>query len=122
ERAAGQRRPSGMAAEVALSSNPTPVCLWRIAAMRGSLLVLSLAFPWLVQNNQPSLADDKSAAKDGYVTIFNGKNLDGWHISAKTGHSGKSKNKTGGKWVALDGALVGSQDIPGNGGIIITDK
>jgi hypothetical protein len=58
----------------------------------------------------------------GFVKIFDGKTLDGWKISAKTGHSGASKNKSGGRWVVEDGAIVGSQDIPGNGGIIITEK
>ncbi|HEY1603471.1 MAG TPA: DUF1080 domain-containing protein [Pirellulales bacterium] len=61
--------------------------------------------------------DDK-----GFATIFDGKNLDGWHVSAETGHSGKSKHKSGGRWVVEDGAITGSQDIPGNGGIILTDK
>src|SRR5207247_6391547 len=65
---------------------------------------------------------DEKPKDDGFVAIFDGKTLDGWKVSAKTGHSGVSKNKTGGKWVAEDGALVGSQDIPGNGGIIITEK
>ena len=60
--------------------------------------------------------------KDAYVKIFDGKTLDGWHVSAKSGHSGKSKNQTGGKWVVDDGAIIGTQDIVGNGGIIITDK
>jgi len=59
---------------------------------------------------------------DGYVSIFNGKDLTGWTISTKTGHSRTSKNKTGGTWVVKDGAIIGCQDIPGNGGIIITDK
>lgn len=59
---------------------------------------------------------------DGYVRIFDGKTLDGWHVSAETGHSKKSGNKTGGRWVVENGVMVGSQDIPGNGGIIITDK
>ncbi|MBI2807392.1 MAG: DUF1080 domain-containing protein [Planctomycetes bacterium] len=59
---------------------------------------------------------------DGYVSIFDGKTLRGWHISAKTGHSRPSKNKTGGRWVVENGAIHGSQDIPGNGGIIITDR
>jgi hypothetical protein len=53
---------------------------------------------------------------DGFVTIFDGKTLDGWHVSAKTGHG------SGGRWVVEDGAIVGSQDKPGNGGIVITDK
>jgi 3-keto-disaccharide hydrolase len=61
-------------------------------------------------------------AEAGYVSIFDGKTLDGWHVSAKTGHSSASKHKTGGRWLAEDGMIVGSQDIPGNGGIVITDK
>src|SRR5262245_47270217 len=58
----------------------------------------------------------------GFVPIFDGKSLAGWHVSAKTGHSRASQNQTGGKWIVEDGAIVGSQDIPANGGIIITDK
>jgi hypothetical protein len=65
----------------------------------------------------PEKFDDKD-----FVSIFNGKDLDGWHVSAKTGHSRTSKNATGGKWVVEDKAIIGSQDIPGNGGIVITDK
>ena len=52
----------------------------------------------------------------GFVPIFDGKTLDGWHVSGKTGHG------SGGKWVVEDGAIVGTQDKPGNGGIVITDK
>jgi hypothetical protein len=59
---------------------------------------------------------------DGFEKVFNGKDLAGWTISAKTGHSRTSKNTSGGKWVVEDGAIVGSQDVPGNGGIVITDK
>ena len=60
--------------------------------------------------------------KDGWITLFDGTDLKGWHVSAKTGHSGASKHTSGGKWVVEDGAIVGSQDIPGNGGILITDE
>lgn len=59
---------------------------------------------------------------DGYVKIFDGKSLDGWHISSKSGHSSKSGKKSGGKWVVVDGMITGTQDEPGNGGIIVTDK
>jgi hypothetical protein len=69
----------------------------------------------------PSAGDDKPS-DDGFLPIFNGKDLTGWKVSAKTGHSRASKNSTGGKWVVEDGAMVGSQDVPGNGGIIITEK
>src|SRR5690242_11455801 len=63
-----------------------------------------------------------AAGWDGFVPIFDGKTLQGWHVSGKTGHSAASQHRTGGKWVVEDGAIVGSQDIPGNGGIIITDE
>src|SRR5689334_1422604 len=59
---------------------------------------------------------------DGYVAIFDGKSLDGWHVSAKSGHSGMSKHKSGGKWQVKDGYITGTQDEPGNGGLIITNK
>ena len=73
----------------------------------------------------PAKADDfkrEQFDEQGFVSIFDGKTLDGWHVSSQTGHSGTSKNKTGGRWVVEDGAIVGCQDIPGNGGIVITDK
>src|SRR5437763_10355468 len=63
-----------------------------------------------------------SAGDEGFVPIFDGKTLKGWHVSARTGHSAASKYTTGGRWVVQEGAMVGSQDIPGNGGIIITDE
>ncbi len=66
----------------------------------------------------PSLA----AEKDGFVSIFDGKSLRGWHASAKSGHSRASKHLSGGRWVVENGAIIGSQDIPGNGGLIITDE
>ena len=61
-------------------------------------------------------------AEPGFQSIFDGKTLVGWHVSAKSGHSKTSGNKSGGRWVVENGAIVGSQDIPGNGGIVITDK
>jgi hypothetical protein len=64
---------------------------------------------------------DEKPDDKGFVSIFDGKTLKGWHVSAETGHSAASKNKSGGRWVVEDGAIVGSQDVPGNGGIVITD-
>ncbi|HOW71379.1 MAG TPA: DUF1080 domain-containing protein [Phycisphaerae bacterium] len=60
-------------------------------------------------------AESALAADEGFVPIFDGKTLDGWHVSTRTGHG------TGGRWVVQDGAIQGSQDKPGNGGIVITD-
>jgi hypothetical protein len=70
-----------------------------------------------------SLAAPVSRAADtGFEPIFDGKTLKGWHVSSKTGHSRASGNMSGGKWVVENGAIVGSQDVPGNGGIVITDE
>ncbi|MCI0681297.1 MAG: DUF1080 domain-containing protein [Gemmataceae bacterium] len=82
---------------------------------------------WIMLAGLPALAasprETTAGAKDaGWTKIFNGKDLDGWHTSAKTGHSRTTKNKSAGRWVVEDGAIVGSQDVPGNGGIVITDK
>jgi hypothetical protein len=76
-----------------------------------------LALPTSAEPPKPATFDDT-----GFVPIFDGKTLKGWHVSAKTGHSRASKHKSGGRWVVKDGAIVGSQDVPGNGGIVITDK
>ncbi len=70
----------------------------------------------------PLVGEVPAQKDDGYVSIFDGKTLNGWHVSAQTGHSRASKNKSGGKWFVQDGAIHGTQDIPGNGGIVITDK
>ncbi len=68
------------------------------------------------------LPRDASLDDTGFETLFDGKTLTGWHVSAQTGHSRTSNNQSGGKWVVEDGAIVGSQDVPGNGGIILTDR
>src|SRR5262245_19713335 len=46
-----------------------------------------------------SIAAAQEKVADGFVTLFDGKSLAGWHVSAKTGHSRASKNQSGGKWV-----------------------
>jgi len=61
-------------------------------------------------------AQEEVSAEERLTSIFNGKTLEGWHVSSETGHG------TGGRWVIEEGAIVGSQDVPGNGGILITDS
>lgn len=85
---------------------------------RFAMLVVALAaLPLLAVLPVPEKFSD-----DGFTPIFNGKDLTGWSVSAKSGHSKTSKNKSGGKWEVKDGAITGSQDIAGNGGLIMTDK
>src|SRR5690242_17353271 len=65
--------------------------------------------------------ESKAAADDeqGWVVLFDGKTLDGWHKNPeKIGHG------TGGHWAVEDGAITGEQDPPGsgNGGILLTDR
>ena len=57
--------------------------------------------------------------KDGWIELFDGKTLKGWHKNPqKIGHG------TGGIWRAEGGAITGEQDPPGsgNGGILLTDR
>jgi hypothetical protein len=57
---------------------------------------------------------EEAKKEEGFVPVFDGKTIAGWH-------SGKSHGDTKG-WVAEDGAILGHQDRPGNGGILLTDK
>jgi hypothetical protein len=56
------------------------------------------------------------AVPEGFTPIFNGKDLAGWHIS-QVNHHGNSQG-----WAVKDGVLTATQDRPGNGGILLTDK
>lgn len=78
--------------------------MWRIWSVGVALIGLN---SWVI-------ADD-----DGWVSLFDGKSLAGWHKNAKRiGHG------TGGQWQVEDGVITGRQDPPGsgNGGILLTDK
>jgi hypothetical protein len=83
-------------------------------------LVLLLAALFSAVRAEPPVPEKLD--ETGFVPIFDGKSLKGWTVSAKTGHSRASKNASGGRWDVKDGAIVGSQDVPGNGGIILTEK
>ena len=62
-------------------------------------------------------APEKSSGEEGYVPIFDGKTLTGWHTNRQ-----KIFHGTGGKWQVEDGAITGEQDPPGNGGMLMTDQ
>ncbi len=52
----------------------------------------------------------------GFTPIFNGKDLTGWHIS-QVNHHGNTQG-----WKVENGILTATQDPPGNGGILLTDR
>ena len=54
----------------------------------------------------------------GFVRLFNGKNLQGWHTNVQ-----KVFHGSGGSWKVEQGAITGEQYPPGsgNGGILMTD-
>jgi hypothetical protein len=56
------------------------------------------------------------AVPPGFTPVFDGKSLAGWHVS-QTNHHGNSKG-----WSVEDGVLRATQDRPGNGGILLTDR
>ena len=88
---------------------PTP--LSRRSLFR-SLLLAALGCLMLTSLSQ-------SADEPGFRTLFNGKDLTGWHKNKeKIGHG------TGGAWYVQDGVIVGEQDPPGsgNGGILLSDQ
>ena len=62
---------------------------------------------------------DAAAAdgEEGYVPLFDGKTLAGWHANTE-----KIVHGTGGRWQVDDGAITGEQDPPGNGGMLMTDR
>ena len=57
-----------------------------------------------------------AAVPAGFTPLFDGKDLAGWHVS-QTNHHGNSNG-----WTVKDGVLLATQDRPGNGGILLTDK
>jgi len=68
-------------------------------------IVLSVTCAALAWGNPPA----------GFKKIFNGKNLKCWHVS-QVNHHGNAP------WRVEKGVLLGTQDKPGNGGILLTDR
>ena len=62
-----------------------------------------------------------SITPTSWKPLFDGRSLAGWKPSAQSPHSKASKNTTGGNWRVEDGLIVGSQDTPNNGGLLLTE-
>jgi hypothetical protein len=56
------------------------------------------------------------AVPPGFTPLFDGRSLAGWHIS-QVNHHGNTK-----AWSVEDGVVTVTQDKPGNGGILLTDR
>src|SRR6266542_429535 len=57
-----------------------------------------------------------ASAPKGVRPLFNGKDISGWHVS-EVNHHGNTK-----AWTVHEGVLMVTQDKPGNGGILLTDR
>lgn len=92
---------------------PTPRPATMALTRRQSLQLLALAtlVPPVLLRAQPA----------AWKSIFDGRTLAGWKPTAKSSHSRASGNTTGGRWVAENGSIVGSQDTPKNGGLLLTE-
>ena len=58
----------------------------------------------------------KGNVPEGFTPLFNGRNLNGWHIS-RTTHQGTTPNIS-----VEEGAIVLKQQPYGQGGVLLTDK
>src|SRR4051794_2629223 len=66
-----------------------------------------------------SLASCTASGTDapaGFVPIFDGRTRNGWHISG-TNHHGSTP-----EWRIENGVLIGAQNPPGHGGLLLTNK
>lgn len=62
-------------------------------------------------------AKSPAPSEEGFVSIFDGKTLDGWWP-----HTGVPTFHVGGKWEVVDGVIVGQQFPPDKGGFLATKK
>jgi lysophospholipase L1-like esterase len=62
-------------------------------------------------------AGETIADEEGFVSLFDGQTLSGW-----TRHEGMPPLHRAGKWWVEDGALLGTQDPPGKGGLLWLDR
>jgi hypothetical protein len=66
--------------------------------------------------NQVKVPDPIPQTPEGFVPLFNGKDLAGWHVS-KTARHGRTPD-----FRVVHGMLLGTQQPYGQGGMLVTDK
>jgi len=98
--------------------NRQPVSRRLLLRSAAGAAAASFAAPYVLTRAR-TLAADSAPDGQGYIALFDGNTLTGWHKNPqKIGHG------TGGKWVVDKGAISGEQDPPngGNGGVLLTDR
>ena len=70
-------------------------------------------------SNRLALGVIGSGCKREWISLFDGKTLEGWHKNPR-----RIRHGSGGRWAVEDGTITGEQDPPGsgNGGILLTDQ
>ncbi len=70
-------------------------------------------------SNRLELGVIGSGCKREWISLFDGKTLEGWHKNPR-----RIRHGSGGRWAVEDGTITGEQDPPGsgNGGILLTDQ
>ena len=100
-----------------------------------SSLILPLGFT--INNHTSIFSKDRKLPPEGYISLFDGKTLKGWHAEHRLptapypGGPEPDKNsdwyrralKSKGKYSVEDGAIIGGQDPPGSGlgGYLVSD-
>ena len=85
--------------------------------MRGKVTILKKCmFALLLTTGIFACANKMAGDGDNFVSVFNGEDLEGWHIS-RTSHQG-----TTGNFSVEDGAIALRQNPYGQGGVLLSDK
>ena len=87
----------------------------RLLALAVSLALAACAPQAQDEPAPPPATPAPAAPEEGFVAIFDGETLEGWHR-----HEGLPEDNIGGKWEVIDGAIAGDQDPPGAGGFLTT--
>ncbi len=80
-------------------------------------LILGGVHTGFSQCGAPSLHKEGISDPEGYVTLFNGKDLSGWWINCNSDHG-----KKGGNWNVVDGAIESYQMSGEEGGLLMTNR
>jgi hypothetical protein len=88
-----------------------------ITSFRLAVFVCLLCCPGTCYSKDRRAAAAPPKKEKGFVSLFDGKTLDGWWK-----HDKVPKFHVGGKWEVVDGVIVGDQHPPGKGGFLATKK